>query len=194
MIEKLFKGKYTVQILKLIDSIEEGTTISDVSKELGISKSVVFKTLKQLEYENIINSVSKGKRRLFMINVENFFVRRIVKGFLEVEKNSIEEVRELIKKKFKSIPIISLILYGSFDTPRFDFKSDIDLLIISDKNVKNLIEKIVKDFEDKGILLFIDVMTSHEFKRLYKIKEPLIENIIKNSVTLLGKHPMELIK
>ena len=193
--EKIFQEKYSVRVLKTIISSPDGCNITEVSKELKISKSVAFKIINSLRDENILVSFTKGKRKVYKLNEENYFVKELIKKIFELEEQVVGEVKNLIVKKSKQIKTLSVILYGSFLTPKFDFKSDIDLMIIvKNKNeVKKGIERITKFFADKGLTLFVDVIELSEFKKLYKIKEPLITSIIKNGVTLEGKHPIELI-
>jgi predicted nucleotidyltransferase len=195
LIEKIFQGKYCIQVLNTIISSPEGCNITEVSKELKISKSVVFKVINSLKNENILVSFTKGKSKFYRLNEENYFVNALIKKIFELEEQVMNEVKNLLIKNFKKIKILSLILYGSFFTPRFDFKSDIDLMIIvENKNkVKKEIEKITTFFSDKGLILFIDAIEISEFRKLYKINEPLIKNITKNGVILYGKHPLELI-
>jgi predicted nucleotidyltransferase len=195
LIEKIFQGKYSVPILKTIISTPGGCGITEVSKELRVSKSVVFKNIRDLKDENVLISFTRGKRKLYKLNGDNYFVKKLIKRIFELEDQVINDVRKLIVKKFKRIKILSLILYGSFLTPNFDFKSDIDLMVIvkSKNKVKEEIEKMTKYFSDNGLTLFIDIIEISEFKRLHKIKEPLIMNLIKNGVVLSGKHPIELV-
>ena len=193
--EKIFQGKYSVPVLKTIISSPDGCSITEVSKELKISKSVVFKIINSLRDENILVSFTKGKRKVYKLNEENYFVKELIKKIFELEEQVVGEVKNLIVKKLKRIKTLSVILYGSFLTPKFDFKSDIDLMIVvKNKNeVKKEVERVTKFFADRGLTLFVDVIELSEFKKLYKIKEPLITGIIKNGVVLEGKHPIELV-
>jgi len=193
--EKIFQGKYSIPILKTIISNHDGCGITEVSKELKISKSVVFNNINFLVGENILISFTKGKRKIYKLNEENYFVRELIKRIFELEERVIGETKNLIVKKLKQIKALSIILYGSFLTPKFNFKSDIDLMVIVEnkRKTKKDIEDVTNFFADKGLTLFIDVIEISEFRKLYKIKEPLITNIIKNGIVLAGKHPIELV-
>jgi predicted nucleotidyltransferase len=195
LIEKIFKGKHSIPILKTVISNPDGCGITEIAKELKISKSVVFKTINLLRDENILISFTKGKNKLYKLNEDNYFVRELIKKIFELEERVTDKVKNILFKRFKRIKTLSVILYGSFLTPNFDFKSDIDLMVIvKDKNkVKKEIENVTKFFSDKGLTLFVDVIEISEFKKLYGIKEPLIINVIKNGVVLYGKHPIELV-
>ena len=193
--EKIFQGKYSIPILKTIIFNRDGCGITEVSKELKISKSVVFNNINFLVGENILISFTRGKRKLYKLNEENYFVRELIKRIFELEERVIGETKSLMVKKLKQIKALSIILYGSFFTPKFDFKSDVDLIVIAENKhkTKKNIENVTKFFADKGLTLFIDVIEISEFRKLYKIKEPLITNIIKNGIVLTGKLPIELI-
>jgi len=193
--EKIFQGKYSLKILKKINDSPNGCSITELAKELNVSKSVVFKYINFLVNENILTLSRKGKSKFYKLNEENYFVREIVKKLFELEDKVIDRVKTVLIKKIKKVKALSVILYGSFLTPMFDFKSDIDLMIIVKKKekVKKKIESIAKYFANVGIILFIDVMEISEFKKLYKIKEPLIMNVTKNGIILDGKHPLELV-
>lgn len=195
LIEKIFKGKYSTAILKKIISNPDGSGISGLSKDLGISKSVVFKSINSLVDENILITSMSGKRKFYRLNVENYFVRELIKRMFELEEEVVNKIKGVLVRKLRSIGALSVILYGSFLTPRFDFKSDIDLIMIvkNKRRVKNGVTKITKFFSDMGLAVFFDVIEVSEFKRLYKIREPLITNVIKNGVVLKGKHPIELV-
>jgi len=195
LIERIFQGKYSIAILKTIISTPGGCGITEISKGLGISKSVVFKNVSDLKDENILISFTRGKRKLYKLNEDNYFVKKLINRIFELEDQIMSYVKNLIIEKFKRMKILSLILYGSFLTPNFDFKSDIDLMVIvkNKSKVKNEIEKITKYFSDRDLTLFVDVIEISEFKKLHKIREPLIINLIKNGVVLYGKHPIELV-
>jgi len=195
LIEKIFQGKYSIPILKTVISNPDGCSITEIAKGLKMSKSVVFKTVNLLREENILVSFSKGKSKLYKLNEENYFVRELVKKVFELEDEAMNKVKNAMVQKVKKIRALSVILYGSFLTPRFDFKSDVDLMIIvkNKGKVKREVENLTKFFADKGLILLVDVIELAEFKRLYKIKEPLIISIIKNGILLAGKHPLELV-
>lgn len=68
LIEKIFQGRYSIPILKTIIYTPEGCGITEISKELKISKSVVFKSINSLKDENILISFTRGKRKLYRLN------------------------------------------------------------------------------------------------------------------------------
>jgi len=182
-------------ILRHIYLAKEGCGISEISKNTGIPKSAVFTAMSRLEKKGILISCKKGNRKIFKINDANFFVKKTVEGLFEMENRIVDEIKEDLAKKFKSGGFLSVMLYGSFGTPRFDFSSDIDLMIISDKKeAAKEAGKITKLFFEKGVIVFADVLPLKEFEKLYKMKEPLIKKVIETGTVLSGKHPIEMIK
>lgn len=195
MIELLFCGKYSIPILKII-VLKKDCNITEIAKSLDLSKSIVLDTIKRLEKENVIISSKKGKRNYYNLNTDNFFVREYTKNIFNFEKKMISEVKNKIIKELSKLKPLSIILYGSFDTPKFNFKSDIDIAVIAKNKQKagRKIEKINKDLSKIGLIIFIDIMDKKELIKMHKIKEPLIENLIRNGVVLYGKHPLEMSK
>ena len=99
-------------------------------------------------------------------------------------------VKELKIKK----NIISIVLYGSAVKPGFTFESDIDLMVIYESNInKEEIEKVIKKYTNKGMLISYDFMTLREFKKLYSDKEASIITLVENHKVLYGKKLLEII-
>lgn len=195
LLENVFQGKYSIPILEVIVSTAEGCGITEIARKLGISKSVVFRSINYLENENILISFARGKSKVYRLNENNYFVKKLVRGIFEIEDQSLSKIRFLIVERFKKVEALSLVLYGSFLTPGFDFKSDIDLMLIvkNKKEAESKVTKITKYFYDMGLTLFVDIVELSEFRKLHRIREPLVLGLVKNGVVLQGKHPMELI-
>lgn len=195
LLENVFYEKYGIPVLRHIYLSKEGCGISEISRDLKISKSVVFKTLSRLVERNILSSKQKGKRKVFAINSGNFFVKKAVEGLFEMENRIIDEAKKELIEKFKTRDFLSVISYGSFGTPKFNFSSDIDIMVISDKkDAKAKADKITKYFFERGVVVFADVISPSEFERLHRINEPLIKKIIETGTVIHGKHPLELVK
>lgn len=195
LIESLFQERRAVPILKHIYLSKEGCGISEISKNTGIPKSAVFTAMSRLEKKSILISCKKGNRKIFKINFGNFFVKSAIEGAFELENNIIDGVKKDLAKSFKGGDFLSVILYGSFGTPKFGFSSDIDLMLIAGKKqAAKKAEKITKRFFEKGIILFADVLPLKEFENLRKLNEPLIKKVIETGIILSGKHPLELIR
>ena len=108
-------------------------------------------------------------------------MRKIVDEF-------IKEVQELLGDRIKSI-----ILYGSYARGDFNKKSDVDLLILTDLNEKeieefrNVIWEKCADIEiDVGIVISPLIRNIDEFYSWSDVK-PFYINILKEGVVLHGE-------
>lgn len=195
LLEDIFQERRAIPILKHIYLAKEGCGISEISKNTGIPKSAVFTALSRLEKKSILISRQKGGRKIFKINCGNFFVKNAIEGIFELENNIIDGVKKDLAESFKARDFRSVILYGSFGTPKFDFSSDIDIMVIADKKqAAKKVEKITKSFFEKGIILFADVLSLKEFENLRRMNEPLIKKVVETGIIISGKHPLELIR
>lgn len=186
--------KNNIRVLRhLISHKNWEFNISELSKDTGINKGVLSRLIKKLSEENLIKVKKKGKILLFAINKENLVIKELIIPLFEKEKDFFNIIKsELLELKDKNI--ISIILYGSFASGKAKLTSDIDLLLIfKDKLNLDKINEIKKKFLEMDVLLRIDTMNEKEFRRLYKLKEPLIRSIIKNHKILYGKKIEELI-
>jgi predicted nucleotidyltransferase len=79
-----------------------------------------------------------------------------------------------------------ILLYGSAARGQADEESDIDLLIVGDKSVKNDVSKIrtQMDLED-GTLTTIVFKTKKEFEE-QRLKSDFLSEVAKTSVALYG--------
>lgn len=192
-----FSSRGMVRVLRIFAKSRDWLfNLTELSRDLGMNKGAVSKILKELERENIIVSIPKGRITLFQLNRKNRLVKETIIPVFEHESGILKTIEGKIVKPFKSLAI-SVILYGSYARNEFDFKSDIDVMIITENKNKKLAERMAKktseDFLKENLSLVFDVISIGEFKKLYKRKEPLILDIIKNGRVLSGKGPGEIL-
>ncbi len=170
-------------------------SINELEKETGIHRVRISSLIKDLYKHNIIKVRKKGKVSLVSVNKDNFFVKELlVKTFHKEKKLAGQIMSQMIKELKIKKNIISIALYGSAVKPSFTFESDIDLMIIYKNNVnKEEIEKVIKKYTNKGILISYDFMTLKEFKKLYLEKEASIITLVEDHKVLYGKKLLEII-
>lgn len=201
LLEIFFGSKIKVKILrKLCQQKEWNFSVVELSKDLNLNKGVVSRVLNQLQNEDIIKIISKGKVKLCRINKENKVVKELIIPIFEREKKISKDIfkqfiKELNPKKFKSI--LSVIAYGSIVKGTFKLTSDIDFMVIlSNKTeidaIKKTLDKIVENFSKEDITIFYDLITKKEFKKLYNQNEPSIRDIVRFNKLLHGKDALEL--
>ncbi len=195
LIETILGKKNNIKVLRhLIKHKDWQFNITELSRDININKGILSRLIKALEKENVIKTNSKGKIKLFSINKENLFIRKIIIPLFEKENGfyyaELTRFANAVKKE-----VISVIAYGSVVSGTIKLTSDIDILVVTNKKTENLekqIDKLRKEFLDDDLLLTIDLMDFEELRKLYNEKEPFINSLIKNNKTLYGKPLKEL--
>ena len=181
--------------LKIIDFLarnkDKKFTINKIAKNIKEHYSFVHKTINKLNKENIIIKTKAGKAHLCSLNTDN------EKAIILIQLSEIEKKNELYNKNgklklmledfIKSIKtqpnLLSIILFGSYSKGNTTKESDIDILILSKKNIN--IEKITKEIYAKyGKEINPIIMTPNDFKK--QKDKPIIKEIINNHHILYG--------
>lgn len=125
-------------LCKLLMNPDASFYIRELSKELGIPYSVLYKEEKNLASLNMVNEEKKGKVTLVSINKKlpyfNELKSLIIKtvGLCDLLKTALSE--------FKGIKYA--LVYGSFASGEESAESDVDLLIIGDVNEEKILKRI----------------------------------------------------
>ena len=170
--------------------------ISELSKDTKINKGALSRIIKKLEKENVIRLNRKGRILLFKINKDNLFIKNVIIPLFEKEEAFFKEYLKNKLTKLKEKDVLSIILYGSYASGEATLTSDIDLMVVVKNKTNSLINKSNKlknELLEKDILLRIDIISLKEFKKLYKLKEPLFKSIEQNHKILHGKKIGELL-
>ena len=198
LLEQTFGSKNSIKVLRQLAKHENWEfNITELARDVNINKGVLSRLIKKLNENNIIKVNQKGKIMLFKINKENTLIKNLIIPAFKIEDKLFDEFIKPRILKLKSKDLLSIILYGSYAKEDFKLTSDLDLLIIiKNKNdqLENEINELKREFLDQDLLVRVDLMTLKEFKRLYKLKEPLIISIEKNHKILYGYNFNDLIK
>ncbi len=180
---KLSKGQ---EILKLMfkDFLTQYNSRS-ISKVVGISHSGAFKILKKLEKNEIVNSKSIGKARVYSINFDSRIACKEIEIALAIEAKNynrwLEEFKDL-EDKADFVILFGSILINSSSA------RDIDLLVVAEKNKLSEIRNIIKErdkLSNKKIHLILQ--NPDEFKGDIKNRNKVMIEIIKKGVALFGQ-------
>ena len=198
LLEQTFGSKNSIKVLRQLAKHENWEfNITELARDVNINKGVLSRLIKKLNENNIIKVNQKGKIMLFKINKENTLIKNLIIPAFKIEDKLFDEFIKPRILKLKSKDLLSIILYGSYAKEDFKLTSDLDLLIIiKNKNdqLENEINELKREFLEEDLLVRVDLMTLKEFKRLYKLKEPLIISIEKNHKILYGYNFNDLIK
>lgn len=110
--------------------------LSEISEELKISKSNVLRILKVLIENKIINEKKNKRKKVYRINYELPLVKIMWKLFMEEKRENIEpEFKNRVDLLYDQVAseVELFLLFGSVATGLATEKSDIDIMVITEK-------------------------------------------------------------
>jgi len=179
MFEKYMDWKLLGIFLKYPD---QGLYTKEISRKTGIGSGTVNNFLRNIHKDNILTKEVVGNVHLYRLNNELELVKhlKIVHTLLEFEQHKLAD--QFLKTNDS---IISLILYGSHANGENDSKSDIDLLILSNK--KKPVIPFIGQLEKKlKKSISIQMMTIPEWQKLKEKDKIFYESILENHTVLYG--------
>ncbi len=191
-LEKILGSKTKIKVLrKLATRPNWQFSIAELASDVGLDKALVSRAIADLEKLNVVKALRKGPVKLVSINGKNEFVKNIIPAFTEpaitVDKICKEFVKKLVPKKQD---IYSVLLYGSTAKGTFTPASDLDIMVVTKKEVAGLWEKLNKishTFDERDIIIFYDLLTEDELQKLLKQRQPAIVDIVKNHKVIWGE-------
>ncbi|NYB53101.1 MAG: nucleotidyltransferase domain-containing protein [Methanobacteriaceae archaeon] len=135
-------ARNTVKILRLMIQKPYLTWgLTELSNELNISKSNVLRILKVLSARNIITKKKNQRKKVFRINYEMSIVQIMWKLFMEEKRlNITPEFKNRVDLLYNQVAgdVELFILFGSVATGQANRKSDVDVLVVSEKPLNTL--------------------------------------------------------
>ena len=178
-IDKLFGSRTRVLILsKLVMNANRSLYIRQLSRELGLTFSVVYKELENLKDLGLVTEERKGRLRLFTINKDSVIydeLRRLLLKTTALGEQLKSSLPELKKAKYA-------LIYGSVARGEELETSDIDLLVVGDIAEENLIAGVRKVEEEIGREINYILWSEREFERRAKKKHHLLTEIADNPI------------
>jgi len=177
-------------------------TVTRLSDDVGLDKSLVSKVVKELEDDGVLHVDYKGNVKICRMNEENFVVKNLILPVFESERGIAakisSKVLDVVKPRtFKTV--IAVAIYGSFARGNFRPKSDVDLVVVVEnlsekKQIKDRILGALDRLLEEDIVVFSDVMSKSELKRLFRRKEPAIVGMVENHLRLYGDDLNDLVR
>jgi len=180
--DRLFGSKTRVTLLaKLLMNPEKSFYIRELSRELNIPYSMLYKEEKNLASLNIINEEKKGKVTLVSINknlpyfteLKNLLIKTA--GLGDLLKNALSEL----------MGIRYALVYGSFASGEESASSDIDVLIIGSDREEKILGAISSVEKAVGREINYILWNEEEFAKRVKSRHHLLMEIASKPVIML---------
>jgi len=149
--------------------------VNEIERFLNLDKRNLIKKLKALENEGILRSEYKGNQKYFSLNLKYPLINEYKKIFLKTigfEK----KVQELFKG-LKGVK--EAFIFGSYAKDKMDSSSDVDILVVGNHDTLELQKRTSKLQDDINREINVISMSTTEFNRKKKNKDPFISNILK---------------
>jgi predicted nucleotidyltransferase len=187
MMEKYNINQTTLKILGLYsDDYTKSLHLRAIARETQVDVKAVQLQLKRLEKMNIFSSVLKGRNKEYRLNLGNSITKyymvmaETLARIIYLRNFLIKKIVDEIGNKIDGI----IILFGSFAKGNATKESDVDLLVISEKKPSRLVAQEAGDLVARTIS--IKSMSRKQFSNGLEEKDPLVNEIISNHITLKG--------
>lgn len=192
LLDNILSQRSKVSVLRCLFRSGQELSGREIARRTGLSPKMAHDSLKVLLSEGVVSFKDVPPVHLYSINRGNWVVEELLRGLFERESNVLDE---LSKKIFENVPksVISVILFGSVAKGESNSKSDIDIVVVVDKEISKpkviaLFDSKNKTIEEKFNRRLSPIFyTSSEFKEKHLKKLPLIREILKTGWVIYGK-------
>jgi predicted nucleotidyltransferase len=163
-------------------------TVRGLADEANVSTNETALVVHDLEKMGIIKIQPIGRAYHLELNEKSYLLSAIIEPAINAEKNTMNELIQVLRKYFDTKKIITAAIFGSVASAKEKIDSDIDLFIISNNHdhAITLVSEASKQVSIRfnGMLSPI-IFTEKEFKA--KQKGSLAQSIIDNHILICGK-------
>lgn len=194
-IEQLLSSPSKIKILRTLIEKNSARSLYELVKDTGLSIGIIHRELLEFRKIGIVFIALKEKKQEFYrINQDNRYYRllralfseekevdRVDKTYLTVW-NTIEILVRKLVKKFSNIK--EIFLFGSMATGSARYDSDIDILVVAEKEFKeqkSILEETREINKKINNKINISFSTENEFKMS---KSPLANEVKKEGIRL----------
>ncbi len=157
--------------------------VKELAQLLKIGPTGANNALRTLEKMGLLYRLERARAHFYSLNNESVIVKALkVACFLA----RFEDTRFVGKILELDEGLISLCIYGSFADGTFDGKSDLDILIISQKE-KSVFNSLVLEMEKlSGLEINTEVFTLSKWKRVKEEDRGFYQEVVSSHLLLSG--------
>jgi len=188
-LERVLGNRVSISLLRtMIRYRGKIFTIRGLAEQAKVSPNETALVIHDLEELGIVKIQPIGRAYHLELNEKSYILNKIIEPIVDAEKNTIDELLQILRKHLDTKKIISAAIFGSVAKGEEKIDSDIDLLIVSNDQdhaisvVSAASEQVFTRFH--GGLSQI-IFTEKEFKD--KQKGSLIQSISDNHILICGK-------
>ena len=157
--------------------------VKELARRLGLSPSSVSIATRKFELDGILESEERGLAKFYRLNNGSPLVRAFKVTYALARLQDAKLVERFLGADSSAI---SIALYGSYASGTYDERSDLNLLVLSQRE-REVFEKPLRELEERlGLRIGLEVLKLGRWKELAKANDPLYRNIVSNHVLLFG--------
>ncbi|TAL47222.1 winged helix-turn-helix transcriptional regulator [archaeon] len=179
--ELVLGSKAKLKVLLYLLSEDTPTSEREISRILGISHTAVNKIIKDFNDANLVTPQRIGNIHIWKLNMESYAFVSITNLRHLANMPPLADLKDNLRILFSYPGIKDIIIFGSVAEGKEAVNSDIDVCILTEKNIKKDLAQELSKLEEKFIKRYGNVpsfriYTVEEFKKLNK---KLADNINK---------------
>ena len=181
-----------VAILRALLDTANGCSGNELARVAGMHPRSAIKALTSLEVLGMVRRQRGGRDHLFTLNRDHYLVREAILPLFSTERRFsdviAEELVAILGKR-----VLSAVMFGSAAQHIEAPQSDLDLCCIVRKDGDEEIARAILSSKASGLYHKFGVKVAplffsiQEFRK--KSKLPLVREIIKNGIVIVGKDP-----
>ncbi len=188
-LEQVLGNKTVITLLRtMITYRGKIFTVRGLADEANVSTNETALVVHDLEKMGIIKIQPIGRAYHLELNEKSYLLSEIIEPAINAEKNTMNELIQVLRKYFDTKKIITAAIFGSVASVEEKIDSDIDLFIISNDHdhAITLVSEASKQVSIRfNEMLSPIIFTEKEFKA--KQKGSLVQSIIDNHILICGK-------
>lgn len=205
-LDKILDSRAKLRIIRLFVSRtkEFKATGRQIGRLVGITAPAVHAALKILHAHSILLLDIIGRQHIYSLNTQNKIVKEILVPAFEKENSWNNDIPVFLKQNIRASglqnKIISIILYGSFQSGHSDDGSDVDIaVVVKNKNVLNIVrekfESIIEPdfYKYFGMHLHPYIKDEEVFTKMIIKKMPPVSSLLESYTVVSGKDPLDMV-
>ncbi len=194
LLSSVFRMQSFIKIWQYVvaSKFNEPFYIRELSKKTGTNPKDVYCWLEEAKKNELVVEHSKaGRTKFYKLNLDNQITQKIVELILAIAVRRIttkEFFYELVSEVTQARGVVSIILYGSHARGSASERSDVDLLVVINNDMKprkirDLCEVVADRYARK---IEPVIVTESQFGKMLHDKEKFITNVMSDGVPLYG--------
>ena len=172
----------------IFGSPERSFFLSEIVNQLGMGRGTVQRELAKLEEAGLVNSSRVGNQKHFVANDQHPLFPELV-GIIEKTVGINGSLLKALKRFEHKIDFA--FVFGSFAKGSYNAKSDVDLLVVSEKLGLEDLFPILTETENRiSRIINLKLYTPTEFNKRIREKNSFIVKVLNDElVAIIGEPP-----